>query len=374
MKILVSVGEASGDAHAAKVVRHLCARGAEVAAVGGRELASAGARLVHTIDDLAVLGFVEVVRRLPRFWALKRQLVSLLHDGGFDLFLPVDFPGFNLRMAGAAHRAGVPTLYYIGPQVWAWRAGRLRRMRERVDHVALILPFEKPLYDAANVPATFVGHPLLDDVAAPDTPPDIDVGLFPGSRHQEVLRHLPVLLQAACLARARTPELRIVVSRAATAPRAWMRETLRAHGFDPERDLSEEPARVLMRRVRASLVASGTATLEAALAGRPFAVFYRTGRLNYAVARRLVQLEHVSLVNLVADSGVVREYVQDGLDAQALAREIDVLLHDTREQARMRDALQGVRARLGSPGASERVAALAEQVVRERATSAVGAP
>ena len=364
MKVLVSVGEASGDAHAAGVVRHLRSRGAEVVAVGGRELDAAGATLVRSIDDLAVLGFVEVIRRLPRFWGLQRQLDALLRDGSFDLFLPVDFPGFNLRLAARARRHGVPVLYYIGPQVWAWRAGRLGRMRQHVDHVALILPFEKTLYDAAGLPSTFVGHPLLDDPSAPATEAQVDLGLFPGSRRQEVVRHLPLLLQAAQRARERLPGLSLVVSCASTAPARWMQATLRAHGFEPRTELSNAPARQLMRSVRASLVASGTATLEAALAGRPFAVFYRTGRLNYAVARRLVHLPHVSLVNLVAQEEVVREYVQDALDPTALAHEIERLLHDDAEATRIARGLKRVHARLGTPGAAQRVADLAERLAR----------
>lgn len=370
----MSVGEASGDAHAAKVVRQLRARGAQVVAVGGRELSKAGAELLRSIDELSVLGFVEVVRRLPQFWALKRQLDGHLESGSFDLFLPVDFPGLNLRLAATARRAGVPVLYYIGPQVWAWRAGRLRRMRQHVDHVALILPFEKAQYDAQGIAATFVGHPLLDDPPAhPVEGSDVDLGLFPGSRRQEVVRHLPLLLQATQRVRSRHPQLRMLVSRAATAPEGWMRAALRQHGFDPGRELVDAPARELMQRVRACVVASGTATLEAALSRRPFAVIYRTGRLNYAVARRLVQVPYVSLANLVAGKEVVREYVQDALDVAALAREIDALLHDAVHRRRILRGLEGIRVRLGEPGAAERVADLAERLVSRRSASpAVG--
>jgi lipid-A-disaccharide synthase len=369
LRVLVSVGEASGDAHAAKVVRHLRSRGAEVVAVGGRELGRAGAELLRSIDELSVLGFVEVARRLPQFWALKRQLDALLQSGSFDLFLPVDFPGLNLRLAASARRAGVPVLYYIGPQVWAWRAGRLRRMRRNVDHVALILPFEKAQYDAEGITSTFVGHPLLDDPLADSVEPEVDLGLFPGSRRQEVVRHLPTLLRATRRVRNRLPHLRVLVSCASTAPTDWMRATLQEHGFDPGSVLVDAPAREVMPRARALLVASGTATLEAALAGRPFAVVYRTGRLNYAVARRLVQLPHVSLANLVAGKQVVREYVQDALDDAAMAREIDMLLHDAADRERILQGLKDVRRRLGTPGAARRVADLAEHLGGRRAAS-----
>ena len=371
MRVLVVTGEASGDAHAAGVAARLVAAGAEVVAVGGPALEAAGARIVHRIESLSVLGFVEVIRRLPHLLGFEREISKGLRNGGFDLFLPVDFPGMNLRLAAAAHRAGVPVLYYVGPQVWAWRAGRLQRMRRIVDHVALVLPFEKPLYDAAGVPATFVGHPLLDDPIPPPAEPDTDVALFPGSRPQEVAQHLPVLLDAAGRVRARHAGLRVRVSRAPTVSADLVQGLLRRHGFDPERELGTEPARQIMARSRMLLVASGTATLEAALAARPFAVIYRTGKVNYAVARRLVRVPHIALANLVAGEGVVREYVQDAVEPEALARETERLLFDAPERERIVGGLRRVRSRLGEPGVAARVFELAMRVATAGTASVV---
>jgi lipid-A-disaccharide synthase len=364
MRVLLVAGEASGDAHAARVAACLRRQGAHVLAVGGPALQAAGVELVAHIDELAVLGFVEVVGRLPRFLALERRLAAMLRGGRFDLLLSVDFPGFNLRLGRRAHAAGVPVLHYIGPQVWAWRAGRLETLRRCATHVALILPFEKPLYDARGIPATFVGHPLLDDGEPAAVEPDRDLGLFPGSRRQEIERHLPLLLAAAAEVRRRRPSLSVVLSRAATVPRQRLRELVAAHGFDPESDLDERPARVVLRRCRASLVASGTATLEAALAERPFAVLYRTGRVNYELVRRMVHLPYVSLANLVAGQEVVREYLQQAASPPRLAAEAERLLDDGDERRRQVDCLRAVRQRLGTPGAAERVAHLAVDVVR----------
>jgi lipid-A-disaccharide synthase len=359
LRVLLVAGEASGDAHAARVVRLLVERGATVTAVGGEAVRAAGAHLLAHIDALAVLGIVEVVQRLPRLLAVKRRLEHAIQHDGYDLFLGVDYPGLNLRLARSAHGAGIPALHYIGPQVWAWRAHRLRHMRRYVDHVALVLPFEKPLYDAAGIPATFVGHPLLDDAGvATDALPSCDLALFPGSRVQEVRRHLPVLLRAAALVRAQRPDLSVCVSCAPTAPADWMRAQIVASGFAAS-VLRTAPARALMASARAMLVASGTATLEAALAARPFAVLYRTHRINFEVARRLVRLPYVGLANLVAGEAVVREYLQDDAAAPALAREAERLLTDEAERARIVRGLDRVRARLGTPGAAGRVAALA---------------
>lgn len=363
MRVLIVAGEASGDAHAAKVARHLLAGGARVDAVGGDALRTAGATLVASIDELAVLGFVEVAQRLPRLFALLRRLEAQLRAGAYDLLLTVDYPGFNLRLAGRARRARIPVLHYIGPQVWAWRAHRLEVLRRVASHVALVLPFELPLYEAAKVPATYVGHPLLDD-PEPAHAPDHDLGLFPGSRPQEIKQHLPLLLDAWERVHAARPEATFLVSRASTAPEGMMRDLLRARGHDPDACMSAAPAREVMARSRALLVASGTATLEAALAARPFAVLYRTHALNYAVARHWVRLPYVALANLVAGQAVVREYLQDAATPAALATEALRLLSDAGERTRQLQAWASVRERLGPAGASQRVAALARSLGR----------
>jgi lipid-A-disaccharide synthase len=365
MRILLVAGEASGDAHAGPVAARLHGAGAEVVAVGGPAVSAAGAEIVCGIDELAVLGFVEVARRLPRFLDLARRLEQRLREKPFDLFLSVDYPGFNLRFAARARRLGVPVLHYIGPQVWAWRAGRLETLRRVATHVALVLPFEKPLYDRAGIAATYVGHPLLDHPSMP-CEPDRDVGIFPGSRPQELSRHLPVLLDAVAELRHRRPTTSLLVSRAPTVDPTRFAATLAAHGFDATADSTDAPARVAMPRCRALLVASGTATLEAALAERPFAVLYRTGRLNWEVARRLVQLPYVALANLVAGEMVVREYLQSRATPGALAAEAERLLDDEPERRRIQGKLRDVRSRLGPPGAAERVARLALDIAARR--------
>lgn len=369
MRVLLVAGEASGDVHAAKVAAALLRDGAEIRAVGGPALEAAGADLVEHIDALAVLGFVEVVSKLPRILTLQRTLERMLEREPFDLFLGVDSPGFNLRLAGRARRRGIPVLHYIGPQIWAWRAHRLQTLRRVTNHVALVLPFEKPLYDAAGVPATFVGHPLLEDAIEGSEAPDCDLGLLPGSRPQEVSRHLPILLRAAAQVQRQRPQLRIRISCAASLPRGPFETAVRRAGF-PSDIVDTGPARSLLSRSRASLVASGTATLEAALVGNPFAVFYRMHAVNFAVVRRLVHLPYVSLANLVAETEVVREYLQDAADPETLAREALQLLEDDAERERQRSLLRDVRARLGTPGASGRVAALAHQLAFPRGRTA----
>jgi lipid-A-disaccharide synthase len=368
MRVLLVAGEASGDAHAAKVARLLLERGASISAVVGERLRRLPVRPLADVDDLSVVGVSEVLRRLPRILRVRRRLEQEIRSGRYDLLLTVDYPGLNLRLARTAHRHGVPVLHYIGPQVWAWRAHRLRTLRECVDHVALVLPFEEPMYRSAGVRASFVGHPLLEDTYE-TVAPEADLALFPGSRRQEIDHHLPTLLQTAAAYRQRHADLELRVSLAAPGMRDEVARRIDAAGFDADSSLVDEPAGQLMCRSRASLVASGTATLEAALAGKPFAVFYRTSALTFAIARRLVKVRHVALANLVAEHPFVREYLQADFRVDTLLEEVERLLLDDAERHRIATACAAVRQRLGEPGASARVARLAEDLVHGHPTT-----
>lgn len=365
--ILMLAGEASGDQHGSAVARALRARypGARLLGLGGPEMARAGVELLAGLDRLAVMGFAEVAGRLPFFWRLERRVLRLL-DEGVDLVLPIDYPGFNLRIARAARERGIPVLYYIAPQVWAWKKGRARRLARDAAHIAVILPFEVPIFEAVGGRVSFVGHPLLERHESSETRAaflarhGLDPGrpllaLFPGSREQELRRHLRLFLNTARRLRVRRPALQVAVARSGAV--------------DPERygevDVPlVDDARSLLRAASAALVKSGTTTLEAALAGTPFVVTYRTSPLTYFVARRLVRVPHVALANLVAGARVVPEVLQSEARPERLADLLDPLLDENSpERARMIAALQGVRQALGSPGAGERVAEIAVRLL-----------
>ncbi len=333
-----------------------------------------GVELLAGLDDLAVMGFVEVVSHLPFFWKLERKVRRLLDSGEVDLVLPIDYPGFNLRVTEAARERGIPVVFYVAPQVWAWKAHRAGKLARAADRIAVILPFETEIFRREGGRAEYVGHPLLDradhvpDRSAFCARNDLDparpiLAVFPGSRAQELRRHRRLFLAAAERLRTTFPDLQVAVARA---------PGLSYPGDDPPGVCLVEDGRALLRHARGALVKSGTTTLEAALEGVPFVVAYRTHPLTFALARRLVQVEHVALANLVAGERVVPELLQAEATPESLAAALEPLLRDGPDRARMEEALGGIRDRMGRAGAARRVAGLVEEVLVERGKAGPG--
>ena len=367
-EVLFVAGEASGDLHAAGVAAELARLRPDLAltGVGGSRMRDAGVELLEDMGHMAVMGFVEVLRHVPAHYALLRRLRARLRSGRVALLVLVDYPGFNLRVAAEARRAGVPVLYFITPQVWAWRKHRLLGIARVITRAAVILPFEEKLLRGAGIDAAFVGHPLLDRATAlPDDPAEAAarlglegrgplLALFPGSRAQEIERHLDAFVGTARLLEQDVPGLRVAVSVAPTVR------------IDPARcpyPLVDAGSLMLLRAATAALCKSGTTTLEAAVAGCPLIVAYRTSRWTYEVARRVVEIPRIGLVNVVAAREVAREFVQDAVQPAPMAAALRPLLLPTPERARMREALARVRATLGRAGAARRVAELASDMV-----------
>jgi lipid-A-disaccharide synthase len=365
-EVLFVAGEASGDLHAAGVAAELRRLRPELSlvGVGGTHMRAAGVELLEDADRLAVMGFVEVIKHVPAHWALLRRLRARLRSGRVALLVTVDYGGFNLRLAAEARRAGVPVLYFITPQVWASRPGRLVTMARVITRAAVILPFEEKLLREHGVNATFVGHPLLDRgrdlptaaVARERLGLDADgplLAIFPGSRTQEIERLLDDFVATARILEAQIPGLRVAVSVAPTVR------------IDPARctyPLVEGGSLTLLRAATAALCKSGTTTLEAAVAGCPLIVAYRTSKWTYEIAKRVVEIPRIGLVNVVAAREVAREFVQDAVQPAAMAAALAPLLTNTTERRKMCDALARVRATLGRPGAAERVAQIASEM------------
>ena len=359
--IFISAGEPSGDLHGAGLARALRARipGVRLIGLGGPRMAAEGVRLLATLDDLAVMGFVEVASRLPFFLKLRRRVFETVVRDGVDLVIPIDYPGFNLRLARFARQRAVKVLYYIAPQVWAWHASRAADLARDTDEVAVILPFEESFLREAGANAAFVGHPLLD-LDPPGVPraellrrwgldPERPVlALFPGSRPQEVKRHLELFSSAAAAVVGSRPEVQPIIGASPDVDRAVFAGAPWPIADDP---------RALLQYATAALVKSGTTTLEAALAETPFVVAYRMNPVSYRIARRLVKVPHIALANLVAEERLAPELVQDAATAERLRDEVLPLLdHESAERRRMVEGLAHVRARLGGAGAAARVA------------------
>jgi lipid-A-disaccharide synthase len=363
---MLVAGEASGDMHAAGLAAALKDRRPDLhlVGVGGERMSRAGVTLIEHSDRLAVMGFVEVLRSVPRHHALLRELRRRLRQGSVSVLVTIDYPGFNMRLAESARAAGVPVLYYITPQVWAWGASRLPKLANLITKAAVILPFEEELLRAHGIDATFVGHPLLDRAAGlpsrdeARTALGLDrsatvLALFPGSRQQEIDRHLDAFVATADLLRAGHPGLDAVVSAAPglSIPRERC----------PYRQVSESSL-LLLRAADAALCKSGTTTLEAAVAGCPLIVGYRTSRWTHALARRLVRIPNIGLVNVVAGRRIAPEFVQDALEPPAMAAALARLLVASPERERMLADLAEVRRRLGTPGAATRTAEMVERL------------
>lgn len=365
-EILFVAGEVSGDLHAARVARELAARGAnaryQTVGIGGDEMRAAGVELVEHVERLAVMGFIEVLMHVPKHAALLRALKARIRSGNVALVVLIDYPTFNMKLAKAAAAARVPVLYYVTPQVWAWGVNRLGRLSKTVTKAAAILPFEEPLLRAHDIDATFVGHPLLDRLEQmPDRvearrilglDPDAPVlALFPGSRAQEIGRHLDAFVATARELQRRDPGLRVVVS---VAPHVDVDAA--KCPFPMVRSASF----TVLRAADAALCKSGTTTLEAAVAGCPLVVAYRTSPITYAAARRLVKIPNIGLVNVVAGTRLAPEFVQDAFEPKVVADALSPLLDRTSAERRaMVDGLARVRASLGAPGAAGRVADMA---------------
>ncbi len=362
-RILIVAGEPSGDLHGSRLVDALQERGpCDVRGIAGPRMRASGVQCLAPAEDLAVLGYSEVLARLPAFFAARRKLLDEYRRFAPHAVVLVDSPGFNLRLGPQLKQLGARVFYYIAPQVWAWKAHRARKMSRWVDRLAVVFPFEEPMFREAGVPATWVGHPLMDDLAPEVAEAEfrrelgVDdrtrlLGLLPGSRPQELHRHLGPMLSAADALRKTRPDLAPVV---ALGPGLEAPPQARSEGVRWVRDRTH----ATQAFSTACAVASGTATLETALFGTPHAIVYRTGRLNYAIARRRVRLQRIGLPNIVAGKDVAPELVQDALTPQALAALLAPWLDDEAARARQRAGLAEVRARLGGTGASTRAAQL----------------
>ena len=378
-RVLIVAGEASGDLYGGLLMRAMAEEApVTFSGIGGPTMRAAGLAAVADASVLAVTGILEVAARFGSIWGAWRATVRLLDDPQQrpDLAILIDYPDFNLRLAARAKRAGVPVLYFISPQVWAWRKGRLARMRRLIDRMLVILPFEEAIYRAAGIPVEFVGHPLLD-LARPDRsrrqtrallgfdPDRPMVALLPGSRRNELRAHLGPLLGAARILAEEFRDLEFVLTVAPTMPRALVESLVAGIPGPPRRPILVSDDRYdAVAAADVAIVASGTATLETALLGVPLVVIYRMNALTYALARLATDLPHIGMPNLIAGRRIAPELVQGDCTPGRIAAETRRLLTDPGAAGAMRRGLDEVRGRLGRPGAIGRAARAAWDMIR----------
>jgi lipid-A-disaccharide synthase len=365
-RILIITGEASGDLHGANLARALkqADPSLSLVGIGGARMKAAGVELIPDVAQLDIIGLIgptAVKAVIQRIMRIRR----VIQADAWDLIVLIDNPGLNLHFARVAKAAGRRVLYYIAPQIWAWRPARMRWIQRRVDHVVVILPFETELYRRAGVRCTFVGHPLLDEVA-----PSYDrielrkrfdvnegqqvIGLLPGSRQGEIRSLLPVMLETAARLSAHRPAIQFVLAQAPSVSDELLEECL-AGSRVPVRVVHGQASEV-MAASDLLFVASGTATLQAAIVGTPMILLYATTWPTYWLARLLITVDCIGLVNLVAGRKIIPELIQQDATADRLCREADRLLQDTPAYDEMKAALRAVREALGQPGASQRAA------------------
>lgn len=368
--IMIIAGETSGDLHGSNLVKAMqqIDPALRFCGIGGRRMQDAGVELMADAADMAVVGLTEVIVKINQIRKVLNLMKAKLQDIRPDLLILIDYPDFNLMLGKAAKALGIKIFYYISPQIWAWRRGRITKIRNIVDKMAVILPFEERLYREANVDATYVGHPLLDTVKTKYAHPEalkrfglqegrITVGLLPGSRKAEVARLLPVMIKAAEILVNKLPGLQFVLPLADTLDQASVDHILQ-QSFVPVRIIHHD----MLDVVHVSdivIVASGTATLETALLGKPMVIVYKVSPLSYYIGKKIIKIKHIGLANIIAGKTIVPELIQDEANPERIAAAVTGILNDKARMDEIKAELNKIRETLGQPGAAERAARLA---------------
>lgn len=373
--IMIIAGEASGDMHGAKLARSLKQRcgDAFLFGIGGKAMQAQGVRCIVDAKTLSVVGITEVLVKLPTiyraFTTVKKALCSLKPD----LLILIDFPDFNFRIAAMSRKLAIPVLYYISPQIWAWRQSRVKKIKRLVDHMAVIFPFEAQFYLAHHVPVTFVGHPLLDGDLPISTPRAAaahleapTVGLLPGSREKEVSTLLPVMLEAAKIIKQNLTTARFVVSCAESISIDLVSAIVRPYMSTLNIKISTGPAVGVFQHSHLLVAASGTVTLEAALYGIPLVIVYKVSPLSYWLAKRLIKVKHIGIVNLIVNKKLLPELIQENAAPRPIAETVTDMLTDQEKLRQIKAELSGVKNLLGGAGASDRVAGIALDLINTR--------
>ena len=367
-RIMIIAGETSGDMHGAKLVGAMQKRNNDLffCGIGGKALRETGVDILIDAHEISVVGITEVFSKIPNILRSLRMVKKTFKTMRPDLLILIDFPDFNLHVAGTAKKMGIPVLYYISPQIWAWRPGRTKKIGKLVDHIAVILPFEEDFYRKQKIPVTFVGHPLMEN-SLPEKQRienkwmnDIPViGLLPGSRRGEIERHLPVMINAARILLKKFKTIKFIVSLSPDVEEKHIKEIVQKHKGEADFEISAGDVRKVFERCKIVMAASGTVTLESAISGTPMVIIYKVSQLSYRLGKAMIRVKNIGLVNLIAGKEIVPELIQEEASSTRIANTVFKMLSDPSGLKQLSLELLTLRDKLGGPGASGRVADIA---------------
>jgi len=369
---MIIAGEASGDMHGAGLVRAIRKRSPDafVFGVGANAMHGEGARIIVDARELSVVGLTEVLSKLRTIYRAMGSVKKALYHVRPDLLILIDFPDFNFRVAAAAKKLKIPVLYYISPQIWAWRQNRVKIIKRLVDHMAVIFPFEAAFYRKHGVPVTFVGHPLLERIPPPsghvsnrfDSEKPV-IGLLPGSREKEVTTLLPVMLQAARRIDRSLPAAKFLVSCSTSIEEDLLEAILQQYAGCLDVSIVKGPVEPIFQKSAVLVCASGTVTLEAALHGTPTIIVYKISPLSYWMGKRLIKVDYIGIANLIAKKLLMPELIQEDASPETIAETVIRMVREPEKLRQLEKALLGVRDLLGGTGASDRVAKIAFDLI-----------
>jgi lipid-A-disaccharide synthase len=374
-RVMIIAGETSGDMHGAKLVGAMQKRnkGLFFCGIGGKALRETGVNILIDAHEISVVGITEVFSKIPNILKSLRMVKKTFKTMRPDLLILVDFPDFNLHVAGTAKKMGIPVLYYISPQIWAWRPGRAKRIDKLVDHMAVILPFEEDFYRKQRIPVTFVGHPLMENNFP--TKQEIEdkwmgdipvIGLLPGSRRGEIERHLPVMINAARILLNKVKIIKFIISLSPDVEEKHVKEIVQKHKREADFEISAGDVRKVLAQSQIVMAASGTVTLESAISGTPMVIIYKVSPLSYRLGKAMIRVENIGLVNLIAGKKIVPELIQEEASATRIADTVIKMLSDPSGLKQLSLELLSLRDKLGGPGASGRVADIAFHMLDEK--------
>jgi len=375
-RVMIIAGETSGDLHGAKLVKAMQKNSKELyfCGIGGQALKETGVNILIDARDISVVGITEVFSKIPFILRSLRTVKKTFKTMRPDLLILIDFPDFNLHVAATAKKMGIPVLYYISPQIWAWRPGRVKKIEKLVDHMAVILPFEEDFYRKQKIPVTFpvtfVGHPSLENSLPTKERIEekwkddiLTIGLLPGSRHGEIQRHLPVMIDAARILLKKIETVKFIISLSPDVREDHVKEMVKKHKGEADFEIVAGNVRNVFERCKIVMAASGTVTLESAISGTPMVIIYKVSPVSFRLGKAMIRVKHIGLVNLIAGKEIVPELIQEDASPTRISETIFNMLSDPSGLKQLSLELLAFRDKLGGSGASERVADIAHRML-----------